>query len=144
MKLILDDIFDKEMKKYLLSQDGIISVDIEAKDFISEVNVKYNNNVTPLMALKYIDIYQKNDFTTILGFDKEQAYDCNELTYIVDDMCCEYCYKGLIQGLFENEFINSVKSNFDFSKPAFNIELVIKYDKNYDEDELKKYIEEKI
>lgn len=59
-------------------------------------------------------------------------------------MCCEYCYKGLVQELFENELINSVKSNFDFSKPAFNIKFSIEYDKNYSEDELKKYIEERI
>ena len=31
----------------------------------------------------------------------------NKLKYNVDDMCCEYCFKGLIEALFENEYINS-------------------------------------
>ena len=58
-------------------------------------------------------------------------------------MCCEYCYMGLVMDLFENDKIKSVKSNFDFNKPAFNIEFLIEYNENYSEQELIKYIKEK-
>lgn len=59
-------------------------------------------------------------------------------------MCCEYCYKLLIYKLFKNDQIKLVKSNFDFAKPAFNIELLVEYNETYDEEELKKYIVENI
>ena len=62
------------------------------------------------------------------------------LKYTIEDMCCEYCYKNLVYELFVNEFVKSVKSNFDFNKPAFNIEFIIEYDQNYKEDDLIKYI----
>ena len=50
---------------------------------------------------------------------------------------------GLVMDLFENDKIKSVKSNFDFNKPAFNIEFLIEYNENYSEQELIKYIKEK-
>ena len=49
-------------------------------------------------------------------------------------MCCDYCYRGLIMDLFENENIKSVKSNFDFNMPAYNIQFIIQYDEKYTED----------
>ena len=45
--------------------------------------------------------------------------------------------------LFENENVKSVKSNFDYKNPAFNIEFIIEYDKNYTKQELIEYIKEK-
>ena len=45
--------------------------------------------------------------------------------------------------LFENHRIKSVKSNYDFKKPAFNIEFTIEYDEKYKEEDLIKYIKEK-
>ena len=58
-------------------------------------------------------------------------------------MCCDYCYRNLVMDLFENERIKSVKSNYDYNKPAFNIEFEIKYDEKYSEKELIEYIKEK-
>ena len=57
-------------------------------------------------------------------------------------MCCEYCYKGLVQDLYNNKYIKSVKSNFDFNKPAYNINFEIEYDKMYGEEELIDYIKD--
>lgn len=45
--------------------------------------------------------------------------------------------------LFEKKFINLVKSNFDFYKPVFNVELEIEYI-NYTEDELRQIIKENL
>lgn len=144
MKIILDGILDLELRGYLLSQEGIDDVDIIVKDFISEISIKFNKKITPLIIMKYIDLFQKNQCSTMLSFKKDESNDFNILKYNVKNMCCEYCYKGLIYDLFENEFINSVKSNFDFYKSKFDIELIIEYDKNYSKEDLIKYIEEKI
>lgn len=144
MKLILDDIYEDELENYLLSQKGITDVKIERKDFVSEISVHFDEKLTPMIVFKYIEIFKSDKFPKILGFDKGTIYKYKKLKYLVADMCCEYCYKSLIYELFQNDQIKSVKSNFDFFKPAFNIELLIEYEENYDVEDLKKYIAENI
>ena len=144
MKLILDDILDSELKDYLLSQDGIIDVQITNKDDIGEINITFDNRITPLLIMKYIELFQNNDCNTIMSFDKGTVCELKQMNYLIDDLCCEFCYKGLIYELFKNKYIKSVKSNFDFNRPAFNIELLIEYDSNYNEEELVKYINDNI
>lgn len=58
-------------------------------------------------------------------------------------MCCKYCYMGLVVNLFENDRIKSIKSNFDFAKPVFNIEFIIEYDEEYKDEDIVIYIKEK-
>lgn len=144
MLLVLDDIYSEEFKDYLLGQEGIIDVEIKPKDFISEINVNFNEKLTPMMVMKYIDFFQKDEYPKIIAFDKRATQESKKLNYLVDDMCCEYCYKSLVYELFKNEYIKSVRSNFDFYKPAFNIELIIEYDENYNEEELMKYIKKNL
>lgn len=144
MKLIFDDSYNKEFKNYLLSQEGIIDVDISIKDFVTEMKIQFDKKLTPIIVMKYIELFQNDSFPKLLSFDKETTYQFKKLKYFVDDMCCEYCYKSLIYKLFQNDQIKSVKSNFDFTKPAFHIELSIEYNENYNEEELKKYIKENI
>ena len=59
-------------------------------------------------------------------------------------MCCENCYKCIVKDLFENNSIKSVKSNFEFNKPVFNIEFIIEYNQNCEEKELIEYIKSKL
>ena len=138
MKIVLDDIFVDELKDYLIDQPGINDVEVITKNLISEINV--NSKIDPLVVLQYIEVFQNNNNSTMLSFDKGNIFESNQLKYLVDDMCCEYCYKSLIKELFKNEYIKSVESNFDFYKPAFNIELLIEYDKKYSREELINYI----
>lgn len=143
MKIIIDEVVENDLKEYLLSQNGINKVDYIVKDFISEISIDFDKNITPSIVMKYIDLYLENDYPILLEFNKEIKRDFKILKYTIDDMCCEFCYKFLIEELFNNKNINSVQSNYDFYKPAFNIEFIIEYDTNYKEDELIKYLEEK-
>jgi len=144
MKITLDNIFDFELKEYLLSQNGIEDVKIVNKEFISEIDITTNDEITPIMILKYIELYQNEQLPIMIGFNKTTNFRIKKIKYIVDDMCCEYCYKGFITELFKNENVKSVVSNFDYHKPAFNIEFLIEYNGNYQEKELINYIKEKI
>ena len=143
MKLLLDNVFDPGIKDYLLTQKGVENLSIINKDFISEVDITYNREITPRIILKHIELYQNEQIPILIGYNKNTNYKTKKLKYIVEDMCCEYCYKGFVTDLFINENIKSVKSNFDFNQPAFNIEFFIEYNENYTEEELKKYIKEK-
>ena len=37
MKMVFDAVFDEELRKYLLTQEGINNVELIVKDFISEL-----------------------------------------------------------------------------------------------------------
>jgi len=143
VKLILDDFINEELKEYLLMQDGVDSVVIDNENFLTILNIKYNKKSPPEIIMKYIELFQKNKYSILFEFDKGTIGDFKVLKYTIDDMCCEYCYKGLIMDLFENKKIKAVKSNFDYYKPAFNVEFIIEYDKECKEKEILEYIKEK-
>ena len=88
-------------------------------------------------------MFEKYECSNLVKFNKDYKGKTKTLKYIVDDMCCQYCYMGLVRDLFENDKIKSVKSNFDFNKSAFNVEFIIEYDEKYKEEDLVKYIKEK-
>ena len=126
MKVLLDTNIKNEIIEYLLTQEGIEEVKINEIDLFEELEIKYNEKTTPIIIMKYIDLFQNNKFSTMISFDKEIEKEKKTLKYVVDDMCCEYCYKGLIEELFMNDNVKSVNSNFDFNN-FYNIELVVEY-----------------
>ena len=143
MEIKLDGTINPELKDFLLSQEGITNVEIDYDDYFIKLNVKFNEKTNPNIVMKYIELFGKYKYSNLVEFDKEYEGKTKILKYIVDDMCCEYCYMGLVMDLFENDRIKSVKSNFDFKAPAFNIEFIIEYDEKYKEKDLIKYIKEK-
>ena len=141
MYLLLDDIINDEIKEYLLTQVGINKVKLKKENFKTEINIVYDSNISPLIIMKYIDLFTQSNLPLLLEFNKGLKTKNKKLKYIVNDICCEYCYKGLIMELFENKFINSVKSNFDFYESVFEVELLIEYS-GFTEDEIIQYIKE--
>ena len=143
MEIKLEGTTNPELKDFLLSQEGITNLEIKYYDYFIKLNIKYNEKANPNIIMKYIELFGKHDYSRLIEFDKEYERKTKILKYIVNDMCCDYCYMGLVMDLFENDKIKSVKSNFDFDKPFSNIEFTIEYDEDYKEEELIKYIKEK-
>lgn len=143
MKFVLDIYNELELKEFLLSQDGINDVNIYNNKFVTELVIDYDKDVTPFIIYKYIKLFDGNDISSLLSFDKNVDYDTCILKYNVKDMCCENCYKVLIEELFLDDKVKSVKSNFGFNN-VHNIEFVIEYNKDYDERELIKFIKKNI
>jgi copper chaperone CopZ len=143
MEIKLDGTINPELKDFLLSQEGITNVEINYDDYFIKLNVKFNEKTNSNIVMKYIELFEKYKYSNLVEFNKEYEGKIKTLKYIIDDMCCEYCYMGLVMDLFENDRIKSVKSNFDFKMPAFNIEFTIEYDEKYKEEDLIKYIKAK-
>ena len=143
MKTVLDVFKDLELKEFLLTQDGIKSVDINNKDFVIELVIDYDEDITPFIIYKFIKLFNNSDVSCLIFFDKNYNYDIRVLKYAVGDMCCEYCYKGLIEELFMNDNVKSVNSNFDFNN-FYNIELVVEYNKDYNKEELIEFIKNNV
>ncbi len=88
-----------------------------------------------------MNLYLPIKHPVIVDFDKNTK-KLKALTYLVEDMCCEWCYKSLAEALFNNQFIKSVNTNFSFDKPAFNIEFIIEYEENLNPDKIIKLIKD--
>ena len=142
MKIKINIINNSEIKDFLLSQDGITNVETICKDGFTNMNIDITNKINPNIVMKYIELFENNHFI-LFEFDKDDIANTKTLKYVIEDMCCEYCYAGFVMELFENDNIKSVKSNFSFNKPALNIEFVIEYNKEYNEKELIKYLNSK-
>lgn len=143
VEIKLDGIVNPELRDFLLSQEGITNVEINYDDYFIKLNIKLNEKTSPNIVMKYIELFEKYKYSNLVEFNKEYKGKIKTIKYVIDDMCCEYCYMGLIMDLFENDRIKSVKSNFDFNKTAIKIEFVIEYDEKYKEEDLIKYIKEK-
>lgn len=143
MEIKLDGIVNPELKDFLLSQEGITDVDICYDDYLIKLNIKINEKTNPVIVMKYIELFEKYKYSNLVEFNKEYDGKIKTLKYVINDICCEYCYMDFVMDLFENDKIKSVKSNFDFNKPAFDIEFFIEYTDDYQEQELVDYIKEK-
>ncbi len=143
MEIKLDDIVHPELKEFLLNQDGITYVDINYDEELIKINIEYNEKITPIIIMKYIELFEDYKFSYLVEFDKKYKQKTKILKYTIADMCCEFCYMDLIMELFLNKKINAVKSNFDNNIPAFNVEFIIEYCEDYSEEELIRYINEK-
>ena len=125
LTIIIDNWGHKELKEYLMSLNGILDVIIKNEEQL-EIHIKYNSNlITPkiirLEILLFLDILK---IPSILAFDKHPTIETSEYKIIRNDICCEYCFKGAIDDLFEIDGIEKVESNFNEENY---------YQKNYDE-----------
>ena len=140
MEIKIDSIVNPELREFLLSQEGIIDIDINYDNYFIILNIKLNEKTNPNIVMKYIELFENYKYSNLVEFNKEYNKKSKTLKYTINDMCCEFCYKDLVMDLFKNEKVKSVKSNFDPNKSVLNIEFIIEYDENYSEDELIRYI----
>ncbi len=143
MEIKINNTVQPELKEFLLTQEGITDVDINYDNEFVELNIMFNEETNPIIIMKYIELFEEYKHSSLIEFNKGYDGKLKTLKYNIDNMCCEYCYMGLVRDLFENEKIKSVKSNFDVDIAAPEVELLIEYSDDYDEQELIEYIKEK-
>lgn len=128
--LILDHPNHKELKNYLLSLNGIKSIRITNVNFL-RINITYDDNIIDDEIIKkeiYLFLDLKDNIPYMIGFDKCYS-DSLDYKYILKDICCEYCFEGFIEELYNIKGITSISNNFDGIK-LNNIKINIGYDKN--------------
>ena len=116
---------DKELKEYLLSQNGIHNVEFENET----INIKYSPKVITIKIIKleilaFMDILK---MPSIISFNKYSKNMLTKTTIIVKDLCCEYCLKGMIEELLLINGIEKVNTNFDYSNKK-DVVINIEYD----------------
>ncbi|MCI8498880.1 MAG: hypothetical protein HFG33_05780 [Bacilli bacterium] len=119
--IIIDNWGHEELKEYLMSLKGILDVEIKnveheiKSDEQLDIYLKYDSSlITPKIIKMEITLFLNiTKIPSILSFDKYPKFKTSNYTIIRDDLCCEYCYKGAIEDLFEIEGIETVKGNFN-------------------------------
>ncbi len=133
LTIVIDNWGHKELKEYLMSLKGVLDVEVKNDEQL-EIYLKYDSSlITPKIVKMEITLFLNIvKIPSILSFDKYPKFETCNYTIIRDDLCCEYCYKGAIEDLFEIKGIEMAKGNFneDYYKEREKIIINIKYDPN--------------
>lgn len=125
LTIIIDNWGHKELKEYLMSLNGILDVIIKNEEQL-EIHIKYNPNLitSKIIRLEILLFLGILKIPSILAFDKHSTIETFEYKIIRNGICCEYCFKGAIDDLFEIDGIEKVESNVNEENY---------FQKNYDE-----------
>lgn len=146
LTIVIDSWGHKELKEYLMSLNGISCVSIKEEDQL-EIYIKYNSNLINSKIIKFEILVFLNisKVPSILAFDKHPKIKTTDYSINRNKLCCEYCFKGAIDYLYDIEGIEKCDSNFNeddlFEKYDNNIIINIKYNPNLISFEKMKQIE---
>ena len=118
----------EELESYLSLIDGINLVKVNSLE--DEIYVEYEKNKIGLERIKleiefFLDVL---NIPSMIFFNKHFETKTETMFINLDDYCCEYCLKGMIEELFE---INGVESAYlDYDNMATNAVIKVTYDKN--------------
>lgn len=113
------------IKEYLSSLKGVLEVYIKADK--EEIYIKYDLNLTSIKILKLEMLTFMNvDIPSIIAFNKYFKTDTTKATITINDLCCEYCLKGMIEELLDMDGIESTYSDFNFNNKD-NVTMYITY-----------------
>lgn len=127
LKIEYSAFFNDDLINYLSSLDGVIASNINKDN--NEIYVEYDSSVISLKLLKteiilYLDLTK---IPSIISFDKHCKNNIKKEKIIVEDLCCEYCLKGMIEDLLEIDGIESAYTDFDYVN-KYNVNIFITYD----------------
>ena len=123
------NLHNQELEEYVSSIDGVL----EIKTFIDtdEVYIKYNSKLVSIkrLVLEVKLFLYLSETPSIIKFDKHSKQKTMSTTIIIDDVCCEYCLKKVIEDLLLLDGIKMANTYFDDIN-YFNVPIEIKYDKS--------------
>ena len=102
-----------ELEIYLLNLSGVIDVEISTPEPYF-IHIKYDStkigiNVLRMEIILFLD---KEKVPFLRSFDKHAKNKVKKFDIVVADLCCEYCFMGMIDDLFLLEGILKASSNF--------------------------------
>lgn len=135
LTLVYDDWVHKELKGYLLSLNGIKEVSTQDDDYRLIINLKYDSSIINYKTIKMeIALFlERIKFPTLIAFDKHSQNPTLDYKIIREDTCCEFCYRGAIEELYEIDGIEYVNGNVNKYYDAINdgeVIISIKYNPN--------------
>lgn len=126
LTLKLDIISYNDLINYLKQLDGVKTTNINNET--DEIYLEYDQLIISLDTLKkqillYLNILE---LPSIVSFDKHVDNTKKDII-IINDLCCEYCLKGMIEELLDTNGIISAYSDFDYHNKK-KVNIFITYD----------------
>lgn len=131
LMLELDCFSHKDFKNYLLSLLGVFEVNIINEETLI-INIKYDPKLTNPVVLKtevilFLDMLK---VPSILSFNKHFNTKTYHYKITIKDLCCEYCFKGMIDELLMINGIEKASSTDNIYDNTKNIVINVNYDPN--------------
>lgn len=131
LTLIIDTIMYYGLEQYIESLEGVSKVLITNKTYLI-ITITYDDskidiNILKLEILLYLELTK---IPSIIGFDKH-GKTTQEYHTSINDFCCEYCLKIMVESLLDNPKINSVVTDYCddiYTNPKLN--MTITYNHN--------------
>ncbi len=118
------------LEEYLLSLPGILEVSIsDSRNFI--IDVKYNSDIMKMKVLKLEILFFLGilKLPTIISFHKYPKMKTSRYDMVISDLCCEFCFCGMMEDLLDMDGIEKVTSDFD-EKNRHKEQMMMKVDYN--------------
>lgn len=118
-------ILDNTLTDYLSTINDVSLVEINN----DEVYIEFDKNIISFTILKmevllYLNILR---IPSLIAFDKCSKTNVKKYTFLIKDLCCEYCLMGLIENLYNIDGIISAYSDFDYCN-KYGVNIFITYD----------------
>jgi len=103
----------KELDNYLLSIRGIKKVEIKNEDLVI-ITVTYDEKVIVenIIKLEILAFLKALKWPSFYEFDRHSKEKTMLYKIERDSICCEFCYAGIIEDLYDINGIVKVESNF--------------------------------
>lgn len=113
LKFSFDNWGDKELETYLISLNGIKEVKIDNEKNL-DIYLKYDSNlISPKVIFMEISLFLNfRKIPCMVSFNKYSKTNTSTYTITRKDICCEFCYNGAIEDLFNINGIEKVEGNY--------------------------------
>lgn len=129
LRIEFDSWIDLELKDYLLSLKGVVSVNFY-NDVSFLIEIEYDSKVINCRILKFeiVTFLKIYNVASMLSFDKHLKVKTKEYKILIEDLCCEFCYSGMIDDLFMIDGIGSADSTFRDGQSKSNVVISGQFD----------------
>lgn len=114
LTLTIDTIMYHGLEQYIESLEGVSKVLITNKTYLI-ITITYDDSKIDINTLKLEILLYLNLSKTpsIIGFNKYKNGNYQEYKTSINDFCCEYCLKNMLEILLSNPNISAVTTDYN-------------------------------
>ena len=114
LTLTIDTIMYHGLEQYIESLEGVSKVLITNKTYLI-ITITYDDSKIDINTLKLEILLYLNLSKTpsIIGFNKYKKGNYQEYKTFINDFCCEYCLKNMLEILLSNPNISAVTTDYN-------------------------------
>ncbi len=125
LTLELDCFMYDGLEEYLLELSGVIEITISNLNNLV-IDVRYDSTLISFQILKLEILFYLGQLKvpSIVSFNKHSKVNTKQYNIVTKDLCCEFCFRGMIDDLINIDGIEKVTSDFD-ENAYYNKEVMV-------------------